>query len=355
MKKKITVIGAGGTGHTVAADLTLRGYEVWLTDGPDYAPILERSRAHGAIEITGSMTGVAKPYAITTDVKAATEGAQLVICCTVSNRDEEVARLIAPYLTRGCAVLLSAGNIGSLIYRRVFNELGVEGVIVGETSGNLFSCRLVETGKVLIGNPYGAKKAAAFPAKDTLRLVEAFRDVYELIAADCILETAFNGPNLLSHISLTLANAGAIENSRDTYYIFKQGICRSTINIAQALWEEKKAVMDALGFSCGPSPANMFRKYADPELHEFDNFKDLAGPDSLTKRYITEDIPILGCLFLSVAKAVGVETPLYAGLVQMASAINQTDYYGQGRTLANLGLSDLRGSQVPRYFLQVDA
>ena len=263
--------------------------------------------------------------------------------------------MIAPHLKPGCVILLSAGNIGSLLYRRVFRELDVKDVVVGESSGNLFSCRLVETGKVLVGNPYGAKKAAAFPAGDTPRLVEAFRGVYELLPAGCILETAFNGPNLLSHISLTLANAGAIENSQEPYYIFKQGICRSTINIAQALWEEKKAVMDALGFPCGPSPANMFRKYADPELHEFDHFKDLSGPDSLTKRYITEDIPILGCLFLSVAKATGVETPLYAGLVQMASAINQTDYYAQGRTLQNLGLSGLRGSQIPRYFLESEA
>lgn len=184
--------------------------------------------------------------------------------------------------------------------------------------------------------------------------MEAFKDIYELIPVSCILETAFNGPNLLSHISLTLVNAGAIENSKEPYYIFKQGICRTTINLADGLWKEKKAVMDALGFPCIPSPSNSFRKYADPSIHEFDDFKNLAGPDSLTQRYITEDIPILGCLFLSVAKAVGVETPLYAAMVKLAEAVNQTNYYEQGRTTENLGLGHLRGIQIPQYFQQAD-
>ena len=112
--------------------------------------------------------------------------------------------------------------------------------------------------------------------------------------------------------------------------------------------------MDALGFPCIPSPSNSFRKYADPSIHEFDDFKNLAGPDSLTQRYITEDIPILGCRFLSVAKAVGVETPLYAAMVKLAEAVNQTNYYEQGRTTENLGLGHLRGIQIPQYFQQAD-
>ena len=352
--KKIAVIGTGGTGYSVASELSNRGYEVWLGEAGGEETVEDYAVYDKKMELTGAIKGTAVIHAVTTDLGAVLEGAEHVICCTISDRDERVARAIAPHLMPGANVLLSAGNLGSLIYHRVFQEFKLENVAVGETSGNLFSCRRADEHTVFLGNRYKIKNAAAFPARNTQRLVEAFKDIYELIPVSCILETAFNGPNLLSHISLTLVNAGAIENSKEPYYIFKQGICRTTINLADGLWKEKKAVMDALGFPCIPSPSNSFRKYADPSIHEFDDFKNLAGPDSLTQRYITEDIPILGCLFLSVAKAVGVETPLYAAMVKLAEAVNQTNYYEQGRTTENLGLGHLRGIQTPQYFQQAD-
>ncbi|WP_368236515.1 NAD/NADP octopine/nopaline dehydrogenase family protein, partial [Anaerotruncus rubiinfantis] len=185
---------------------------------------------------------------------------------------------------------------------------------------------------------YAPKAAAAVPERDTERLVEAFSGVYELMPASCVLETAFNGPNLIAHIDLTLLNAGAIETAKGPYRVFNDGICRSTINLADALWQEKKRVMDALGFACGPSPAGFYRKLSDHDAHAFDGFRALEGPESLTGRYITEDVPMLDCLFLSVARAIGVATPLFEGLVAVASAVNQTDYYAQGRTLESLGI-----------------
>lgn len=350
--EKVAVIGAGGTGYSVAAELALRNYEVWLCDVTGDALKPDTTQWDVELELTGSITGRAVLKAVTTDVKKALEGAGRVVCCTISNWDQRVAGIIAPHLMPGSAVLLSAGNAGSLIYHRVFRAQGVEQVIVGETSGNLFSCRRTGETQVFFGNKNRPKKAAAFPAEDTGRLVEAFGGLYELEPVSSILEAAFNGPNLLSHISITLVNAGAIETSEAAYYSFKQGICPSVITLADALWKEKKAVMDALGFGCGPSPSGNFRQYADPRVHKFDHFKELEGPNSLKERHITEDVPVLGCLFLSVARAVGVETPLYEALVRVASAINQTDYYAEGRTMENLGIGDLRGVRVRKYFEQ---
>ncbi len=348
--KKIAVIGAGGSGYSVAAELAMNGHEVRLCD------ILHDNGRESftdwdvCLESTGSITGQSVVRAVTTDTATAMEGAELVICCTISNADEQVARAIAPHLTPGTAVLISAGNLGSLIFRRIFDEQGVAGVIVGETSGSLFSSRRIGENQVFFGNGNTPKDVAAFPASDTPRLIEAFQGIYTLEPVSSILEATFNAPNLLSHISLTIVNAGAIENGPKPYYSFKQAICPSSIAIADALWAEKKAVMDALGLPCNPSPSGNFKKYADPNIHTFDDFKELAGPNSLQERHITEDCPIIGCLFLSVAKAVGVATPLYDALVKVAGAINHTDYYAQGRTLENLGLGHLHGVQVVRYF-----
>lgn len=349
--KKVGIVGGGSTGHTLAAELSLRGHEVHLCDSEAYSEILEETARLGEITLTGSMgEGKAKISMVTTDVGKALDGVDVVLCCTIANRDREAAEMIAPFLRPDSVVLLSSGGLGSLIYRRVFDAKGLTGVVVGETCGNLFPCRLVEPGLCRIGLPYSKKKAAAMPYSDTGKLIDAMAELYELEPAGSILECALNGPNLVGHIVLTLLNAGAIENAKEPYYVFQQGVCRSAMNLADAMWLEKKAVMDTLGLKYGPSSSVTYKKYLDPEVHEYDNFKQLAGPDQVTNRYISEDTPTLVCLFISVAEALGIDVPVFKAMVTVASAVNQTDYYAEGRTLKNLGLGALRGKEVLEFF-----
>lgn len=351
MMKKIGVVGGGSTGHTAATVFSMWGHEVHLCDSKAYADILNQTAALPQMRLEGSMgEGTAKISMVTTDVGKALADVDVVVCCTIANRDQETAEMIAPYLKQDSVVLLSSGGLGSLIYRRVFDEKGLTGVVVGESCGNLFPCRLVEPGLCRIGLPLMKKNVAAFPYSDTPKLIGAFQDILEFNAAGSILECALNGPNLIGHIVLTILNAGAIENAADTYYVFEQGVGRSAMNLADAMFAEKKQVMDALGLPAGTSPSGSYRKYLDPECHDYDNFKRLAGPDRVTNRYISEDTPTLVCLFISVAEALDIDVPFFKAMERIASAVNQADYYAAGRTLKNLGLGHLKGSEVLEYF-----
>lgn len=349
--KKIGVVGGGATGHTVATELASRGYEVHLCDNESYADVLNRTAALDQMHLTGCLGELSGHIdMVTTDVGRALEGVDLVICCTIANRDEETAEMIAPYLKKDSVVLISSGGLASFLYRKVFDARGLESVVVGETCGNLFPCRLVAPDTCRIGLPKMKKNVAAFPYSDTQKLIDAFDGIYEFGAANCILEAALNGPNLIGHIVLTILNAGAIENSKDTYYVFQQGVGRSAMNLADAMFAEKKQVMDALGLPAGVSPSGSYRKYLDPTNHEFDQFKALDGPDAVTNRYISEDTPTLVCLFISVAEALGIDVPTFKAMERVASAVNQADYYAEGRTLKNLGLGHLKGCELLDYF-----
>lgn len=349
--KKICVVGGGATGHTVATELACRGYEARLCDNENYAEVLNRTAAIDQMHLEGCLGNQSGHIAlVTTDIARAMEGVDLVICCTIANRDKETAEMIAPYLHSGSVVLISSGGLASFIYRKVFDEKGLQDVVVGETCGNLFPCRLVADDTCRIGLPKMKKNVAAFPYSDTPKLLEAFGDIYELGTASCILETALNGPNIIGHIVLTILNAGAIENSREPYYVFQQGVCRSAMNLADAMFVEKKQVMDALGLPAGVSPSGSYRKYLDPNNHDFDVFKTLEGPNEVDNRYITEDTPTLVCLFISVAEALGIDVPFFKAMERVASAVNQADYYAEGRTLKNLGLGHLKGTEILEYF-----
>ena len=162
--KKIAVVGAGSTGHALAAILASKGHTVYLADSEAYADILQATQRVRTIRVSGTVTLEGTPTAVTTDIGWAITEAELIVCCTVSNRDEEIARTIAPYLTADKAVLLSAGNGGSIIFHRIFAEAGLADVLVGEVAGNFFPCRLTGVGQTVIGLPLAPKGAAAFPA-----------------------------------------------------------------------------------------------------------------------------------------------------------------------------------------------
>lgn len=99
--KKIAVIGTGGTGYSVASELSNRGYEVWLGEAGGEETVEDYAVYDKKMELTGAIKGTAVIHAVTTDLGAVLEGAEHVICCTISNRDERVARAIAPHLHAG--------------------------------------------------------------------------------------------------------------------------------------------------------------------------------------------------------------------------------------------------------------
>ena len=62
---------------------------------------------------------------------------------------------IAPHLRPGQHILLSPGNLGSFIFRRVFDEAGIDPAanIIAELEGNLCPCRLSAKAEATVGLP----------------------------------------------------------------------------------------------------------------------------------------------------------------------------------------------------------
>jgi opine dehydrogenase len=73
------------------------------------------------------------------------------------------------------------------------------------------------------------------------------------------------------------------------------------------------------------------------------------GPFSMQDRYVTEDIPMGASLTVSLAHKMGIPTPTYDTMIHLASLVNETDFYSQGRTLKNLGLEHLSAKEFDTY------
>lgn len=349
--KRIAIIGAGGTGHALAAILSAKGHIVCLADTEDYSNILSQTREIGDIHVSGTVQMTGRPSVVTTDIAKAVADASHIICCTVSNRDEEIARIIAPCLTAEKAVLIGAGNGASILYHRIFAEGGHADTLVGEVAGNFFPCRLTAPGQVLIGLPLSAKGVAAFPPENTTELARRFADVWELLPCRSLFEALFNGPNLICHGAGIAANLVAIDRSGGAFNLFKDGLSPAYLNLTDALWEEKRRVYEAMECDIPPAPRGMLAGVMDVENDAYTFFREMDGPGSLEHRYIAEDVPCLLCFFVSIARHLNVPIPLFEGIVNMLSVAAGKDFYAEGRTLENLGLADLDRQQLIHFFL----
>jgi opine dehydrogenase len=162
-----------------------------------------------------------------------------------------------------------------------------------------------------------------------------------------ILEPALYNVNIIVHPVGALLNMGRIEHSKGEFYMYKEGLTPSVKKVVYAMDAERRSLFHALGYS----PYTYDQVFQDCFNMTVEQFAATSskGPFGMQDRYVTEDIPMGASLTVSLARKVGVATPTYDCMIHLASTVNDTSFYGGGRTLENLGLAHLSLSQLERY------
>lgn len=344
MVKNITVIGGGSTGHMVAAVMSMRGFQVTLTDNPSFEKELSAVRELGGIQLRGAVRGTGVPAKVTMDPGEAIPDAEVIFVDVPADRHEEIARWIAPYLHDGQHILILPGNLGSFVFRRVFDEVGMKAdVTLTEKEGNFGPCRLSAPAEVTTGMPLNLKgKIASLPASDTPRVIQALEGVVEYTANQNVFEGVINAGNVINHVASTILSAAEIDHRGSQYSLFKYAFTPSVVHCIEKIRSERKAVIEAMGMSEHGNPLGMVNMVQEidkhPEIHVFYEYMD--GPYALDHRYLHEDCGCGGAFAVSVAKRLGLEMPVLEAFLGVAGAINDRDYLHGGRTLENLGFPE---------------
>lgn len=345
---QVAVLGGGGTGCYIAAELTLRGYSVSLYEERQYWDtnidgILQR----GGIEMGGTgVQGFARIETITDDLAKAIDGADLIMVAMVAWRHRKLAEDLKPLMKDDMAIVFSAGNFGSIIFRQVF---GLEcRALVGETQGNMFSCRMVGCGSAIAAGMYQPKWVAAFPARDNARLIERFSRYYPCHEAKNVFETALNAPNVVIHLAGSLLNTCAVERNPD-FGLYQDGMSASVLNCQKTVEEEKRRIMEAMGYRMVVHTDQMERVLQYGKFPELDCFRSLKGPDCMHHRYVVEDATIGNSILLQLGQRLGIPTPTVQALIQIASAVNQENYFEKGLKLEELGITGNTPDEINTY------
>jgi len=354
-RRRICIIGAGNGGSAMAGDMTLAGHECRLFEFPEFASNIAPIQSAGGIKVTGvARTGFARIALVTCDLAEAVEGAELVMVATQALLHERVGRELAPLLKDGQAVILWPGSGGTLAVRKVWDEVGFDrDVLLAEGVTFPYCCRRLEgPGTVNIHRVDGPRMLyAALPASDTEAAIRAMEGTYDtvVVPAVSVLEPALYNTNIIVHPVGSLLNMGRIEHAKGEFWMYKEGLTPSVDKVIHAMDRERAAIFKALGYR-PYTYDEVFRNSFNMTRQEF-AVASSKGPFSMRDRYITEDIPMGAVLTASLGRKVGVPTPTYDAMIHIASVVNDTDFFAQGRTLEHLGLGDLSVDQLKEYLL----
>ena len=355
---RVTVIGAGNGGKSMAAEMATRGLEVTLYNRT--AENIEAIRLIGSIELTTEdgrqLTG--NLAHVTSDLVEAVPGADLIMVVVPASGHRDIALGVAPHLTDGQIVLLNPGRTGgALEFAQGLREGGCTGhPIICEAETFLFAARSMGPAQARIFRTKYSVPVAAFPTTYTEKALAIIRQVYpRFIPAQSVLHTSLNNMGAVFHPALTLLNAGWIESTQGDFEFYMDGVTPATARVLEALDRERVTVAAACGIRAQTAIEWLYRAYtADggdlyEAMHANQGYRGIKAPNRLQHRYIFEEIPCSLIPISELGRQYGVDTPTVHSFIHLATIVHGRDFWREGRTLDRLGIKGLSVQELHRY------
>lgn len=322
---RVAIIGFGGIGRGYTAYLTAQGHEpvIWSPSGAaaddfgDDAPLTA----------TGKLEAVV-PLHIVPDCAEAIDGADAVIVAVQANGFKMVLDAIAPCLTAGQIVIVSAHcSFAALYLHRLLRQRDID-VPIAVWATTALTARKSGRRSVHISGLRAKLDVATLPVRHAQTGLETCRTLFgdRFEPREDVLAIMLSNLNPPAHVANMLGNLTRAERGEDwpNYGSITTGVGR----IVDAMDVERLMLADAFGLSV--------RSVQDHYVHSFgvapgpvgemaaavyENRPELLGPKTLETRFITEDVPF-GLVPLEVlGRVTGVALPLHEAGIALFDAI----------------------------------
>lgn len=348
---RFVILGGGNGGQSLAADLSEQGFHVAaLYDR--FPEMIQPVKERGGVEMIGPVrSGFGKVDLVTSNIEEAISAGDVLFVVVPAFAHEWIAEQAAPHLRDGQMIVLTPGYIGgTVLFRKIFREKSVNTkVTLAETQGLPYSTRIVGPAQVGI---QGVKKRlliATLPAPETERVLDVLKPALPMLEpTDSILVTGLNNPNPISHVPGYLMNQGRIASDIPAgQFDWHEWITPEIERVEAALDNERKLVTEGLG-------VRFFSIEEIIEMYYVGESWEIIQPtgeipqsaQTIPPRFITEDVPMGLVPIASLAKMLGLETPIINSLITLASTFKGVDYWEEGRTLEKLGLTGMSPQQI---------
>jgi len=360
---KVAVMGGGNASHTIAADLALKGMTVNMFEMEKFANPMRGVFETHEIEISGvAGSGKATLNRVTTNIQEAIEEVEIIFIPLPGFAVSSYGQILAPHLREDQIVLIMPGTLGSLEFLRTYSlSGGRRRVIVGETGGLPFATRLVGPRRVQTFHIRSVCGLATIPGNQGSLVYNKVKGLYPFALKRNVVETGLGHLTPLLHPAGSLLNAGRIERSHGEFYMYEEGMTPSVVRVMESLDRERLEIGEKLGIHLPTGVDMMVESGYGPRGTLWESINGSAGltpvkgPDSLSHRYITEDIPYGLVAWASLGDALSVDTPIMDALVEIGSAIMGKNCWKEGRNLEKMGLKGLNAEQITAYLERGEA
>ena len=348
-KRSVSVLGGGNTAFSVAANLTLRGFEITLYELPEFDASVEPVREERTIHLLGvAEQGAAKIHRVTTDIEEALDASDLALVIVPAYGHRRFAEVCAPYLQAGQTVVLMPGTLGTLEWARILRESGTKGVTLAEVDTAPYVCRKTSPDTATIWGVVTGLGLGVLPATHTERVRDMLEPLFPGVtpypdAMACGLSAA----NPVVHPAGVLMNAGRLEYSRGEFYFYEEGVSPTVAEVIMEVDKERREIGKALGYDLLPANEAFHRAGFGPKgdlwatINGSRMLTQLKAPGSLNTRWLTEDIPFGLAPWSLIGAQYGVETPIMRSLVAIGSIVMGFDGWTEGRGVEELGIAGM--------------
>ena len=345
--RSVTVLGGGNTAFSVAANLTLRGFQITLYEMPQFGMSVEPIRETRTIHLHGvAQRGAATVHRVTTDIEEAMEAADLALVIVPAYAHRPFAEVCAPHLRAGQTVVLMPGTLGSLEWARILRRSGAAGVTLAEVDTAPYVCRKTSPDGATIWGVVTGLGLGVLPATHADRVREMLDPLFPGVTAYAdVMACGLSAVNPVVHPAGVLMNAGRVEYSRGDFYFYEEGVSPKVAEVIMRVDAERRAIGQALGYELWPVNEAFHRAGFGPEgdlwatINGSRMLTQLKAPGSLESRWLTEDIPYGLATWSLLGAQYGVDTPIMKGLVDIGSIVMGVDGWAAGRGLADLGIA----------------
>jgi len=349
------VLGAGAGGLATAAHLSLAGFKVNLFELSQFKENIDPIERQGGVELSGVLkTGLAKLNKVTTDVNEAIAETDVVTIAVPAFGHNTIVEALAPHLHNGQIVVFNTGYFACLRFNEKLREKA-KGIAIAETTLLAYLAKSTAPGRV---NILGLKRTlpiAAFPSKDTGRVVEVMRKAYsQFVPAASVLEISFENINPMVHPAIALLNMGLLERMRpeEEFFFYKDGCTPLIGKVVEALDRERLAVAKALDLGVHSEIEWLSRYYGlrgetvSEALQSGEAQRKFSWSPSVCFRYIREDVPYGLVPIASFGDLLNVPTPSTKAIVQLCSTVDGVDYWHEGTTVEKLRMTGLTPREI---------
>lgn len=372
---KIAILGAGNGGCACGVDLTLRGFNVTLcsVDNPVH---IKPIREVGGIEYSGKLGEGFVKISTTADIGEAINDAYLILVIAPSFLHGKYAQIIGlilkekmkgvnysfndPKKVLNQPIIMLNGNTtgGSLYVSSILRRLGIRNPLVCETDILNFACRLQSPTHIKIYHKMNHILFGCFPSKYSNDVFEKIKIIFpDLVLAENVLQTSLSNLNAILHPPGMILNSGWVEHTSGDFLFYSEGVTNAVARVIESVDKERLKILQRLQLRSETIQEILHRcdfiSNVNSSVYESisscETIQSIKSPQSLSHRYLTEDIGY-GLVPMSyIAKYMSLSTPIMDSLINIACILNDVDYWKEGLNIKNMGIDRIDPNSISQY------